>query len=70
MAERLSPSDFGKKFIARPGGKITLRPDHGSKNSNGRGAERPGKRPRFDLPPGVDEIQQGIEEYFFDRPNT
>ena len=67
MMERYSLKDLGKKFIERHGGKITLRPDHGSKNSNGKGVERPGKRLKFDFPPGTDEIQQGVEEYFSNK---
>lgn len=67
MTERFNPKDLGKKFVTNHGGKITLRPDHGSKNSNGRKVERPGKKPKPDCTPVYYKIQEGVEEYFFNK---
>ncbi len=64
MIERFNPRDLSKKFIERHGGRITLRSDHGSKNSNGRTVERTGKKPKLYFQPDAVEIRQGLEEYF------
>ena len=58
---------IGKKYTEQHNGRIALRVDHGSKNSNGRKVERSGKKPKAGSPPSDFDIQEGIEDYFANK---
>ncbi len=67
MVEKSIQKELDRKYANFHNGRVSLRVDHGSKNSNGKRAEKLEKKPKTPVLPSDYDIYQGIEDYFANK---